>query len=339
MRRIIPIVLLLIAGLAFAQSSPPTTVRVRLFSQEQPSVIRVTTPGGAVSVLDARELKTPFRSEGPVAIQRGTNAALRVPYPVEVSVRNGTLMILAKLPMEDYIAAVLAGESSGFRSDESMRAMAVTARTYAAHFLHRHESEGYNFCDSTHCQDLRLTAVTNRFRQAAAATSNEVLEYDGQPIAAYYHQNCGGVTEARAPYLIQMNDSFCTLEGRHTWSAELTASDLQSAIGVRDVTNIEVTERTASGRAQRLRISGAETRIMQAEPFRLAVGRTLGWNKVRSDLYDVRRSGARFVFEGHGAGHGIGMCQAGAAVMGEKGHTYKEILAYYFPGATIARMK
>jgi len=77
-------------------------------------------------------------------------------------------------------------------------------------------------------------------------------------------------------------------------------------------------------------------RVVDAETFRLAIGRTLGWNKVRSDLYEVRRSGDRILFEGYGAGHGIGLCQDGAAAMGEQGYTYREILAYYYPNTRIS---
>jgi len=339
MKRILPIVLLFVAGLGFAQQSQPRTVRVRLFSQEQPAVIRVTPSGGDTITLDAHDLKTPFRSENGVTIQRGTAAGVRVPYPIEVTTRSGTLLIVTRIPMEDYVAGVLAGESAGFRSDKSMKAMAVAARTYAVHFIHRHESEGFDFCDSTHCQDLRISALTTPLRNAAGATRDEVIIYRGEPIAAYYHQSCGGVTEGRAPYLIQMKDEFCVSKGREPWKSELTFFDLQSALAVHDLREIEVIERTGSGRVNRLRISGLETRIMDAEPFRLAVGRVLGWDRIRSDLYEIRRSADRFVFEGYGSGHGLGLCQAGAAVMGEQGHTYKEILSYYFPGTTIARTR
>src|SRR5207253_7843354 len=65
------------------------------------------------------------------------------------------------------------------------------------------KTEGFDFCDTTHCQDFRVTALSTRLRKAVEATSNEVLRYDGRPIPAYYHQDCGGITEPRAPYLGQ----------------------------------------------------------------------------------------------------------------------------------------
>jgi len=181
--------------------------------------------------------------------------------------------------------------------------------------------------------------VNDHLRKAVNDTRNEVIRYDEQPIPAYYHQNCGGIPEPQALYFRQLQDRFCVSRGRMQWSAELTGSDLKLALGGSDVSGIEIIERTSSGRAQRLRISGREMRVVDAENFRLAVGRTLGWNKVRSDLYEVRRSGDRFLFEGYGAGHGIGLCQDGAAAMGEQGYTYREILAYYYPNTRVSPLR
>ena len=336
MKRVITLSILLVAGWLYG-SAPPDSVRVRLFSIEQPSSVRITTPAGESVVLDSKKAFPVFRSPGPVTIERPAGDAVRLQYSVEVWARNGTLVILAEIPLEDYVAAVLAGESLGFRSDESLKAMTVAVRTYALHFLNRHQAEGFDFCDTTHCQDFRITAVNDRLRKAVNDTRGEILRYNGEPIDAYYHQDCGGITEARGPYLPQLQDSFCVARGRLRWTTNLSASDLQSALHIRDASQIDVIERTASGRAGRLRISGANPQVFDAETFRLAIGRTLGWDRIRSDLYEVHRSGDRFVFEGYGSGHGIGMCQDGAAAMGETGFSYKEILAFYYPNTRLSR--
>ena len=57
---------------------------------------------------------------------------------------------------------------------------------------------GFDFCDSTHCQNLRIAGSTPRLRKIAEATAGEVLWYDGEPAATYYHANCGGMTRRRA---------------------------------------------------------------------------------------------------------------------------------------------
>jgi stage II sporulation protein D len=314
-----------------------TTVRVRLFSIEQPSEVRIVAPDVQTVSLNAKSLTAPFRSAGPVMIERKNLPPVRLPFPIEVSANKGTLVIITELPLETYVAAVLAGESSSFRSDESLKAMAVAARTYAVHFLGRHKAEAFDFCDTTHCQDFRITALNDRLLKSVSETESEVMVYEEVPIPAYYHQDCGGIPEPKAPYLRQLQDSFCVARARLRWSAELKASDLRSALGVNDVTRIEVTERSSSGRAERLRLTGSEVKVMDAETFRLGIGRAIGWSKLRSDLYEVRREGDRFVFDGYGSGHGIGLCQNGAAAMGEQGFTYKEILAYYYPNTRIVR--
>jgi len=73
-----------------------------------------------------------------------------------------------------------------------------------------------------------------------------------------------------------------------------------------------------------------------AEDFRLAVGRAFGWGKILSNWYEVSRQGDLFVFHGRGSGHGVGLCQAGAAAMGAQGRDSTQILAQYFPGAVTA---
>jgi stage II sporulation protein D len=319
----------------WSYAAVPAHIRVRLFSIEQPSEIRITDKQGASTLLQGRSLGRPFRMAGPVTVERAKFDPVRLPYAVEVSARNGTLVIVTEIPIEDYVAAVLAGESANFQSDESLKAMAVAVRTYATYFFDRHKDEGFNSCDTTHCQDFRISAVTERFRSAARETRGEVVRYHGQPIPAYYHQDCGGIAEPGAPYLRHMTDEFCPLHGSAVWTAQLTAGDLRKALGVSEVRRIEITERTSSGRARLVRISGEQTKTLGAESFRLAVGRALGWDRILSDLYEVRQSADRFVFEGHGAGHGMGLCQNGAAVMGEMGHSYRQILTYYYPNTTI----
>jgi len=69
--------------------------------------------------------------------------------------------------------------------------------------------------------------------------------------------------------------------------------------------------------------------------FRLAVGRNIGWERLKSNWYDVRVEGDKIVFHGRGSGHGVGLCQVGAEVMGEEGRSYREILSFYYPGTKL----
>lgn len=220
--------------------------------------------------------------------------------------------------LEDYVSGVLAGEAGIYRNRQALRAMAIAARTYAVRFRGRHQSEGYDFCSLTHCQVFKPGAVTEPIRDAVDATAGELLWYEGSPAEAYYSQDCGGTTEAGdAPYLKSRPDPACTRKGRLQWSAEIPMQ-------------VDVLSRTASGRADKVR---ADAHNMTATDFRLMIGRTLGWNLVRSDFYTVRHSGKNSILTGYGSGHGIGLCQNGAEAMMTSSD--REILAAYYPGTSV----
>lgn len=244
------------------------------------------------------------------------------------------------LPLETYVAAVLAGECATFPSEEALKAMAVAARSWAFRHRGRHRREGYDFCDTTHCQYLRLEDLAPRLRAAAEATEGEMLWYEGRPAAAFHHAHCGGTSEdaanvwpeLRAPYLRSVADTFCTGSGRAPWSSQVLKSDLAKALGLGGPVILEIARRAPSGRVTEVRVAGSrwpETR------FETAVGRALGWHVLKSNWYEIADAGDRYVFRGHGAGHGVGLCQAGAAERGRQGHTYRQILEFYFPGTAL----
>jgi stage II sporulation protein D len=262
-------------------------------------------------------------------------------FPVDgelvVQPRDGVLLLTLTMPAEDYVAAVLAGESAGFKSDEGLKAMAVAARTYAAYFGSRHKLEGFDFCDTTHCQDVRLGNESARVRAAVAGTEGELLWYEGHPAATYYHRSSGGEIEDAAaldsnlhvPYLRRHQDQYCSRGDE--WHAQIKMADLSRALE-RPVNTVSVASRLETGRVKTVVVNG---RPMSATDFRLAIGRTLGWDKVRSDLYQLEDRGSIVAIRGRGQGHGVGLCQVGADNMGQQGHSYREILAYYYPGTAL----
>ena len=102
-------------------------------------------------------------------------------------------------------------------------------------------------------------------------------------------------------------------------------------------------ERGTSGRLVRLKIVGTlRTLIIGKE---LEIRRTLSSSHLYSSAFvvdkeykeDEKEIPSRFILTGSGWGHGVGLCQIGAAVMGEQGYKYKEILSHYYPGSAIAQ--
>ncbi|MBV8895458.1 MAG: SpoIID/LytB domain-containing protein [Acidobacteriaceae bacterium] len=258
---------------------------------------------------------------------------------------------IVELPAEQYVAGVLAGESSTFQSDEALKAMAVAARTYAARLRGRHASEGFDFCATTHCQRFEAGDIPTRLSSAAAATAGELLWFEGKPAFAAYTRDCGGKLESvaaiwpdiEAAYLPFHLDPYCTRPAEPDWSwtasptqivQALHASNLQSPSGLHRVV---IRTRSESGRAQTLELEGDSNIVVNAGAFRFAIGRELGWNTIRSDLYKIDNS-SMIMFHGKGQGHGVGLCQLGADAMGRVGRNYREILAFYYPGTSVSRL-
>jgi stage II sporulation protein D len=301
-------------------------VSVRLFWLHPPAEVRVNG-----TELRADHL-APAHFTGPIVLEAAGSPRLAIRGPLDVRARDGRILLTLDMPLEEYVAGVLAGESSVFRSEEALKAMAVAARTYAFRHRGRHRAEGFDFCDTTHCQDLRLAALSDRLRAAADATEAEMLWYEGSPADTYYSRHCAGTTEAaryvwpelRAPYLKQQVDTFCIATGRAAWQAEIRKADLGGAVSILD--------RTPSGRVAELRVGA---RRMRGVDFQLLAGREFGWDTVRSTWFDVADRGDRILFQGYGAGHGVGLCQTGAEQRGLHGQKYRQILAFYYPGTTL----
>jgi stage II sporulation protein D len=97
------------------------------------------------------------------------------------------------LSLDDYLAQVLAGEGQPKAGDAAQQALAITARTFAIFNRNRHHKEGFDLCDTTHCQVVRPSTDTTR--RAAQATSGRVLMYRGQPANVFYSAWCGGHSE------------------------------------------------------------------------------------------------------------------------------------------------
>jgi stage II sporulation protein D len=250
------------------------------------------------------------------------------------------------LTLEQYVAAVVAGESSVFQSSEALKAMSIAARTYAVRFRGRHAAEGYDFCETTHCQRLELGAPNARVQAAVDDTAGELLWFQGKPAFTPYARDCGGRTEAAAaiwpelaaPYLNAHPDVYCVRAGGSPWQWQGDPSAIAQVLhesglhGPARIERVTIVERTGSGRARTLVLTGGgESVRISAGPFRLAIGRALGWNTIRSDRYEV----AGLAFTGTGSGHGVGLCQRGADEMGREGRFYREILAYYYPGTAV----
>ncbi len=255
---------------------------------------------------------------GAIRIEPSDEPPIVSHFPLQIQASAGHLLLTAAIPVEEYVAAVLAGESGDFRNDESLQAMAVVVRTYATRFRGQHSGEGFDFCDTTHCQVPSWNRVSLRISGAADFTRDEILMYA---------------------------DPYCVIASPLKWESSISVADLDAALHAAGLSSpagwtvVEISSRSESGRAQRLRLRGGASpdALISASSFRFAVNRALGWNKIRSDLYELRNDGDHILFSGHGSGHGVGLCQAGAEEMARQGKDYGQILDFYYPGTHLSK--
>ena len=355
-------------------SPPPHSVRVGLWSLHPPQELKVNAEGtgaraskckscsateiknlvvhaGSSSVVVSGDLSATTQQlqvSGAYTISASGLPPVRADFPIEIHSDGGRLRLIAVMPIDEYVAGVLAGETGTFQSDEALKAMSVAARTFAIHFGSRHAVDGFDFCDNTHCQNLRFSDANNRFRQIAESTAGEISWYEGEPAATYYFANCGGRTEdgsymlgndePPAPYLKQHSDQYCVRSAGAQWSSDVLKGELREALIADGIAvpgklrTISIANRTASGRVELVRIVADRTVMVPGVAFRAAIGRHIGWERLKSNWYEVADHGDELRFHGRGLGHGVGLCQVGAEVMGEEGHSYQQILAFYYPG-------
>lgn len=331
-------------------------VVVALVPAAQPTRgVVVVAPGGAG--LDAAAIAAglvngapvPTASPAPTQVTAAP-AAAQAPAVVDDRVRLGHLSTGGKprietLAMDDYIAQVLAGEGQPTAGDAAQQALAIAARTFAQANRNRHRREGFDLCDTTHCQVVRRATPTTQ--RAASATSGRVLLQAGQPAQVFYSASCGGRLERASQVWpgaadLSQPDRDDADEDEPAWFSEVRAADVERALrasGLRGgrLRDLRVVQRNGSGRAVRLRADGFSPPEISATDFRMAIGRIVGWQSVKSTAFDVDRTGTGYRFRGRGFGHGVGLCVVGAGIRAGRGDSADAILGFYFPTLTIGR--
>lgn len=261
----------------------------------------------------------------------------------ELLKRGKKILVVNIVDVEKYLYGVLPQEISPTWPMEALKAQAVAARTFAYYKLENPDSKLYDLDDSMYSQVYRgFSGERDRTNKAVDLTKNQVMTYRGRIIIAYYHACSGGITEdpryawgKKIPYLKSVS-SPCEDSPHYKWKKILTAKYLARKLGVKDVSDIKVVSRTPSGRAAKLMIvTGDKTFFMSGTSFRQKIGVFV----IKSTLFEVYKQGDRFIFEGRGWGHGVGMCQWGARSFALRGWDYKRILKYYYPGVKIITLE
>ena len=210
---------------------------------------------------------------------------------------------------------------------------------------------------------------------AVRQTRGQVLMFNDELCDTRFYKCCGGRTEefqycwedTPKPYLQSVECHWCNTKDKdilrqvlndydqetvdfHDWTVEYTAEELTTLVNSKlkadlgDITDLIPLSRGKSGRIWRLQIVGTKRSIIIGKE--LEIRRALSPTHLYSSNFEVEkreekgerrdeRGRLKFILCGHGWGHGVGLCQIGAAVMAHEGHRYQDILLHYYLGAEI----
>ena len=199
---------------------------------------------------------------------------------------DGAIVVVNRLDVESYLCGVLPYEMSTGWPLEALKAQAVAARNYVANNIGKHRSNGFDLCNTTHCQVYRgKTGEAEDCTQAVLDTAGVYLYYDGKPAQTFYFSSSGGRTEnvkdvwgSSFPYLVSVEDTYEKTEEipSANWQYTLSTAALTEKVSnykIGTVKDVVITSTTDGGRAKTLSISGTSgIKQLKATDFRSLIG-------------------------------------------------------------------
>lgn len=237
------------------------------------------------------------------------------------------------------------------------------------------DHRNFDVCADDHCQRYQgLTRATGKtVRKVIDSTWGQVLTYKGELCDARFSKCCGGRMETFSTcwedkdyaYLQPLPDApghndeagcFCNTADKGILSQVLNNYDQEtvdfyrwtevygrqeladlierkSGVRIGRLVGMDPLERGLSGRIWKLRIEGSEKTMVVGKE--LEIRRILSESHLKSSAFDVEFTDDKVILHGSGWGHGVGLCQIGAAVMASEGYTYRQILEHYYPGSEL----
>lgn len=268
---------------------------------------------------------------------------------------------IVEVPIEDYVKSVVSSEMLASFDDEALKAQAIAARTFVASRKIKAcpNANGGDVCDSTHCQvyinkdeKIKLwgekgNEYWDKISKAVDDTAGKVLSFNDELVLyPQFFSTSSGNTENSVdvfsnaiPYLVSVKSEGENIapkyETEFTFSIDEFINKINSLYVDAGLTtsslneNIEILTRSEAGGVKEIRFGG---QTVKGTEFRISFG-------LSSTNFEYSIDGNNIVFKCKGYGHGVGMSQWGANVMGKNGAKYDEILKHYYTGIDIKNLK
>lgn len=266
---------------------------------------------------------------------------------VRVKRENGTI---DKVPFEEYVKGVLAGEMPTSFEMEALKAQAVAARSYVMKKMEDNQKKEYDVVDTVmnqvYLDDKTLKEKwkdsyqekNNKIKQAIIETKGEYMTYNNEVIEAFFFststgktENSGEVFQKQLPYLKSVDSSWDEeVSPVFRESNQLSLTEFYQRLNLEYQPNLQIhiTKTTSTGRIKELNINSKT--FTSNEVYQKL--------NLRSTFFDIVQKGEIVEITTKGYGHGVGMSQYGALAMAKKGYHYQDILKYYYRGIQIQKL-
>ena len=266
---------------------------------------------------------------------------------------------VTEMTMAEYLRGVVRAEMPASFAPEALKAQAVAARTYVRYHMENGGTAGHpeaDVCGDPTCCQAYLSAAEAaanwgdqaaeyeaKIDRAVAETDGECVLYEDRPILAAFHSSSAGATQDAAnvwssslPYLQSVEspeneDTVPNYRSTASFSAADLKATLQAALPEAALTGDPSTwftniRQEENGTVTSLTVGGV---VIKGSELRTILG-------LRSACFTISFAGDTVTFSVTGYGHGVGMSQYGANVLAADGMDYREILAWYYTGTTVA---
>ncbi len=283
------------------------------------------------------------------------------------------IVIINEVPLEEYLYAVVPSEMPASYEAEALKCQAVCARSYAhcQMLAFGYPEYSAHVDDSVSYQVYGNSTEHEATIQAVQETTGQRLWHQNQVVKTYYYStSCGHSTsiEAWGSSLTDANQylkgvSICNEEGKsyeeklpwYRWKATVPEKTLSNLIELNTgkeigtLQNVSVTKQGVGGVALQIVATGSKGKVTvdTENKIRSALGGS-GYEITKQDgtivkstkllpsaFFTIAKTGGKYIIEGGGYGHGIGMSQNGANEMAKAGKTYDEILQFFYPGTEV----
>ena len=263
---------------------------------------------------------------------------------------RGRFFLLNAIPVEEYIEGVVENEVPPTWPLDALKAQAIASRTFSVFRMLVAADKPYDMRPNFQSYNVPRRRNPNVLK-AVKETEGVVMIYKGRVFPAFYHSMCGGVTDYAGnnwpyPFKFPDNVKYCKFCSENTdqvsWSVTYEASGIERKLkknGYRVEEIIDIRPYKVSNVSERITEFRIENKLGEVFIRTNELRRVLGFDRLKSNYFQVRKRGNRYIFIGLGRGHGAGMCQKGCEKMAVQGDTFEMILRYYYPGIEFRRIQ